>query len=383
MRSRRRPIERSRPAGSPWRQASSTCTRTPTSRCPRFRRRRTRSARASRPKSSACAAFRRRRCRPIPSGPTSCASLVAASVPTSTGAGRASTPSSRDWTRRRPATNVAPLVGHGALRIAALGMADRAPSEAELAHMRAELRTRSSAGAWGMSTGLVYAPGAFAATSELHALGEELRQADALYVSHIRNEGDGLLDAVQEAIAIGQRNGIRAQVSHLKATGRKNLGRTTDAVALLDRLDAAGRAPTATSTRTPPAAPSCTRCSRRGPKRAACRACSSDCACPAAPAHPPRHRARPTGLGQSPRSRRWLAQRHDRQRHLARVARGRGPRASRSLRRRRARTRSTTSLDLLLADRGATVMVVFLMDESDVALRCRRRSPGSARTCSA
>jgi N-acyl-D-amino-acid deacylase len=134
----------------------------------------------------------------------------------------------------KPATNVAPLVGHGALRISAMGMDDRAPKPAELAHMRAELRAALDAGAWGLSTGLVYAPGAFARTQELHDLGEELRRADAMYVSHIRNEGDGLLDAVAEAIAIGQRNGIRTQVSHLKATGKNNEGKTQDAVQLLD-----------------------------------------------------------------------------------------------------------------------------------------------------
>ncbi len=135
---------------------------------------------------------------------------------------------------KRPATNVAPLVGHSALRISAMGMDDRAPRPAELAHMRAELRAALDAGAWGMSTGLVYTPGAFARTDELHQLGEELRRDDAMYVSHIRNEGDGLLDAVAEAIGIGQRNGIRTQVSHLKATGKNNEGRAQDAVNLLE-----------------------------------------------------------------------------------------------------------------------------------------------------
>src|SRR4029453_8079505 len=123
-----------------------------------------------------------------------------------------------------PATNVVPLVGHGALRIAAMGMEDRAPAECGRGVRRAELRAALEAGAWGMSTGLVYAPGAYARTDELLELGHELRRADAMYVSHIRNEGDGLLSAVEEAMSIGRAHGIRAQVSHLKSTGRRNFG---------------------------------------------------------------------------------------------------------------------------------------------------------------
>ena len=90
-----------------------------------------------------------------------------------------------------------------------------------------------AAGAWGMSTGLVYPPGAFAETDEIVAVGR-LPAADGLYVSHIRNEGDGLGDAVQEAIGIGRQIGIRVEVSHLKAAGRNNHGRATEASAMLD-----------------------------------------------------------------------------------------------------------------------------------------------------
>src|SRR6266542_832408 len=139
----------------------------------------------------------------------------------------------------RPSTNVAPLVGHAALRIAAMGMEARAPSETELAVMRAELRAALEAGAWGMSTGLVYAPGAFAELRELYSLGEELRLADAMYVSHIRNEGEGLFEAVDEALTIGQQHGIRSQVSHLKASGWHNVLLTS--VATASRRSAEGR----------------------------------------------------------------------------------------------------------------------------------------------
>jgi N-acyl-D-amino-acid deacylase len=157
-----------------------------------------------------------------------------------------------DWTWRtfaeylerfdnaKPAVNVAPLVGHHALRILAMGVADRAPTPAELTTMRTELAQALEAGAWGMSTGLIYVPGTFAALDELLALGEELRRFDALYVSHIRDESDGLQTAVAEAIEIGEQSGIRAQVSHLKITGRRNAGRIGPAIELLEAARARG-----------------------------------------------------------------------------------------------------------------------------------------------
>jgi N-acyl-D-amino-acid deacylase len=136
----------------------------------------------------------------------------------------------------RPAVNVVPLVGHGPLRIAAMGMDARRPTAAELAAMRAGLAEALAAGAWGLSTGLVYPPGVFADRDELLEIGRELQRAEALYDSHIRNEGDELLEAVDEALAIGERLGIRVQVSHLKATGRRNVGRVGAAI---ERLEAA------------------------------------------------------------------------------------------------------------------------------------------------
>jgi N-acyl-D-amino-acid deacylase len=133
-----------------------------------------------------------------------------------------------------PAVNVAPLVGHGSLRIAAMGMDNRPPSPAELDAMRTNLRAALAAGAWGMSSGLVYPPGAYTATDELVALAAELPSRQALYASHIRNEADALPEAVAEALAIGERSGARVQVSHLKAAGRANHGRVIEAVQLID-----------------------------------------------------------------------------------------------------------------------------------------------------
>ena len=108
-----------------------------------------------------------------------------------------------------PAVNVAPLVGHGTVRIAAMGMDDRPPTPTEQATMQAGVREALAAGAWGMSTGLVYPPGTYAATDEIVALAAELPKSGAFYASHIRNEGGALLDAIGEAVSIGQQTGAR------------------------------------------------------------------------------------------------------------------------------------------------------------------------------
>jgi N-acyl-D-amino-acid deacylase len=130
--------------------------------------------------------------------------------------------------------NLAPLVPHGALRIAVMGAEDRAPAAADLARMEALLETALRQGAWGMSTGLIYPPGSYAATEEIVALGRVLARHGALYTSHIRGEGDTLLAALAEAVRVGTEGGARIQVSHLKALGRRNWGRGREALALLE-----------------------------------------------------------------------------------------------------------------------------------------------------
>ncbi|MBV9577704.1 MAG: D-aminoacylase [Chloroflexi bacterium] len=133
-----------------------------------------------------------------------------------------------------PAVNVAPLVGHHALRILAMGMEDRPPTPSELAVMRGALADALNHGAWGMSTGLVYAPGAYATRDELLDLGQELARVDGLYVSHLRDEADGLVGAIDEALSIGSQLGIRTQISHLKITARRNAGRIGGAISRLE-----------------------------------------------------------------------------------------------------------------------------------------------------
>ncbi len=104
-----------------------------------------------------------------------------------------------------PPVNVAPLVGHGALRIYAMGLDQRPAQPRELLAMREALADALQAGAWGMSSGLAYQPGAAADTAELLEVGQELRKTDAVYATHVRSEARRVVDAVSEALLIGER----------------------------------------------------------------------------------------------------------------------------------------------------------------------------------
>ena len=138
------------------------------------------------------------------------------------------------------AVNVVHLVGHGTLRVAAMGFARRPPSASELRTMQRLLGDAMEHGAWGMSTGLIYAPGSYAATDEIVALAGAAARYRGIYASHIRGEGATLLDAVREAIEVGRANAMAVQISHIKAAGRPNWGKVADALALVDAARAEG-----------------------------------------------------------------------------------------------------------------------------------------------
>jgi N-acyl-D-aspartate/D-glutamate deacylase len=136
-------------------------------------------------------------------------------------------------------TNYVPLAGHGTLRMAAMGMERRAPTAQEQAAMRAMLEEAIEAGAFGLSTGLIYPPGVFSELDELVDLAKCL-PFGTIYTSHIRGEGDSLLDAVAEALTIGERAHVPVQISHHKASGKKNWGRTRDSLGLIRQARARG-----------------------------------------------------------------------------------------------------------------------------------------------
>ncbi|GAB2965495.1 D-aminoacylase [Amycolatopsis acidiphila] len=127
-------------------------------------------------------------------------------------------------------TNYAPLIGHGTLRIAVLGMADVTPDAGELEQMGRLLEDALAGGAFGMSSGLVYPPAVFSETGELIALARHLGR-DGLYTTHMRGEGDSLLSSIAETVRIGREGDCRVHISHLKWTGKDNWGKMPRALA--------------------------------------------------------------------------------------------------------------------------------------------------------
>jgi N-acyl-D-aspartate/D-glutamate deacylase len=126
-------------------------------------------------------------------------------------------------------TNYCPLIGHGTLRIAALGMADATPDDTALRTMRNALEEGMTAGAFGLSSGLIYPPAVFSTTDELTAVAQALG-GTGLYATHMRDEGDALLEAIDEALRVGATAG-RTHLSHLKATRPNNWGKIRPALA--------------------------------------------------------------------------------------------------------------------------------------------------------
>ncbi len=110
--------------------------------------------------------------------------------------------------------NVAGLVGHGSVRLATMGFDERAPTKAELRQMKGYVDEAMRAGAFGMSTGLVYPPGCFAATDEIVELAKVVARHGGFYASHIRGERETIMDAVRECISVGEAAGCPVQISH-------------------------------------------------------------------------------------------------------------------------------------------------------------------------
>ena len=146
---------------------------------------------------------------------------------------------------RHAGTNVAALVPHGAVRRAVLGTEDRKADAADLARMRAIVARGMDAGAWGLSTGLIYVPGRYADADELVDLARVVARRGGLYASHLRDEESGLLGSIDEALAIGRAAGLPVHVSHLKADGRENWGLVVPACAKIEAARSAGQVVTA------------------------------------------------------------------------------------------------------------------------------------------
>jgi len=135
--------------------------------------------------------------------------------------------------RQGAALNIAPLVGHGTVRQNVMGHENRRPTSKELREMKRLVDEAMKDGAWGMSTGLIYPPSVYGDTEEITELAKVVAGHRGLYFSHIRGEGDTLLEAVDEACAIGRDAGLPVQIAHFKASGQSNWGRTKESLALV------------------------------------------------------------------------------------------------------------------------------------------------------
>jgi N-acyl-D-amino-acid deacylase len=138
------------------------------------------------------------------------------------------------------AANVATLVGHGTVRKRVMGNADRRPDATELAAMRRELATALEQGGIGLSSGLEYVPGMYADVAELTELAKVAAEAGGFYATHLRDEGDGLEEAVAEAIAVAEGSGLPLQLSHHKAERPRNWGKVRRTLQMADAARARG-----------------------------------------------------------------------------------------------------------------------------------------------
>ena len=139
-----------------------------------------------------------------------------------------------------PALNAMMLVGHNTIRSLEMGNERRAPNDQELERMQQHVELAMEQGACGFSTGLVYRPGRWSDTDEVLELAKIVAPFDGIYATHMRNENDQLLEAVDEALEIGMKAGVAVQISHHKAAGKRNWGKVEESLAKVDAAIAEG-----------------------------------------------------------------------------------------------------------------------------------------------
>jgi dihydroorotase/N-acyl-D-amino-acid deacylase len=140
----------------------------------------------------------------------------------------------------RISPNFASFIGQGSIRSAVVGEENRAATPEELERMRGLVRQGMEDGAFGLSSGLFYVPGTFTPTDEVVELAKVAGRLGGIYISHMRNEADGIVDSVRETIAIGERGGLPTQVTHHKVIGKKYWGRSTETLKLIDEARTRG-----------------------------------------------------------------------------------------------------------------------------------------------
>ena len=155
-----------------------------------------------------------------------------------------------DWTtldeylqslvRRGVSTNVASFIGATTVRINHIGYEDRAPTEEEMESMKAMVRKAMEEGAMGVGSSLIYAPAFYSSTEELIELCKAASEFDGMYISHMRSEGNRLLESMDELIRIADEANIRAEIYHLKMAGKSNWNKFDAVVKKIDSARAAG-----------------------------------------------------------------------------------------------------------------------------------------------
>jgi N-acyl-D-amino-acid deacylase len=138
------------------------------------------------------------------------------------------------------AVNLAPLVGHSTLRSAVMGYKDGPPSPDELKQLKYLLEKELDLGAFGMSTGLIYHPGAFAKREELAELAKVVRSSGGIYTTHMRSEGKYLIEAIDEALYVAEKSGVSVEISHMKCEVPANWGKAGSALSRVDRARETG-----------------------------------------------------------------------------------------------------------------------------------------------
>jgi N-acyl-D-amino-acid deacylase len=144
---------------------------------------------------------------------------------------------------RGPAINYATLSGHGNIRASVMGYEDRTPTEGEIDEMKELLLQSLSEGAIGLSTGLIYPPGVYSEAREIEALasaGVSATEGHFIYASHMRSEGDGLLESIEETLDVGRHTGSPVHVSHIKTAGRANWDKARAVIEMIENARAEG-----------------------------------------------------------------------------------------------------------------------------------------------
>ena len=143
--------------------------------------------------------------------------------------------------RESPASvNFGSFVGHNTVRELAMGRADRVPTARELQAMEQMVEAALRDGAFGLSSGLKYIPGAYSQTGEVIALAKVAGRYGGIYITHMREEGSGLVESIGETIRISEESGLPAQITHHKAMGKRAWGKSAETLAMVDAANARG-----------------------------------------------------------------------------------------------------------------------------------------------